>query len=130
MRRDMELIRALLLKFEEMPLEASTVYSIDFGDAMFAIEGYNFDEIVYHLGLILEAGFTEPQNNQGMTSFTYSGLTWRGHDFLDSVRDPKIWLDTKAVLKTAGGFTLDLMMGAAKALVKQKLRELGLDIDV
>ena len=50
-----------------------------------------------------------------------AGLTWRGHDFLDSVRDPEIWRKTKEGATKAGGFTLDLLMDLAKAIIKAKL---------
>jgi hypothetical protein len=57
--------------------------------------------------------------------FVARKLTWAGHDFLDSVRDPKIWSATKDKVKKAGGFTIDIIAGAAKETIKHELVRLG-----
>ena len=51
------------------------------------------------------------------------GLTWNGHDFLDSIRDPKIWAKTKSGAAAAGGFTVDLLKDLAKGLVRKQIEE-------
>jgi hypothetical protein len=124
----MDLVRELLLRLEAMPLQAGANYFIDWSDKMFVVEGVTLDEVVYHLRLIHEAGFTEPRNKQSIQFFSYSGLTWSGHDFLDSVRDARIWRETKEVAKKAGGYTVEILVGAAKALIKNELAKLGLSI--
>ena len=65
-----------------------------------------------------------------MTNLVYSGFSAHGHDFIDSVRDPKIWSETKAILEKTGGASLDVAVVVARALMKQNLKELGLDLDV
>lgn len=130
MRRDMDLVRELLLRLEAKEIPAGTQWFLDMNDEELAIDGRTQDEVFYHLRLLLDAGFTEPRGNQGMSSFTYSGLTWAGHDFLDSVRDPKVWREAKDVVHKAGGYTVDILVAAAKALVKSNLAKLGLNIDL
>jgi hypothetical protein len=122
MRRDMSLIRELMLKLEDMPTDSFQVWSIQYDDELLAVDGRSMGEIAYHLKLILEAGFMEPHDGQGMTSFTYSGLTWAGHDFVDSVRDPEVWRQVKERAQQAGSFTVDLLIGLAKAYAKARLQ--------
>jgi hypothetical protein len=129
MRRDMDLIRELMLRLEAVPLEAGDVWTIPYDDERLAVEGHTFAEIMYHVELIHSARFTEPYGNQGAASLTFSGFTWQGHDFIDSVRDPKIWRDTKSTLQKVGGYTLDIVIGVAKGLLKQQLQQIGLPID-
>ncbi len=50
-------------------------------------------------------------------------LTWDGHDFLDSIRDPVIWQETKEGVKKAGGFSLELLGDLAKGLLKKKIED-------
>lgn len=50
--------------------------------------------IAYNLGLAIDAGFVNGREAGG-GSFLLEGLTWSGHDFLDSVRDDEIWRRTK-----------------------------------
>lgn len=52
-------------------------------------------------------------------------------DFLDTIRDPSIWRETKAGAKKAGGFSLDLLKALAKGLVKKKIEQhTGVELDL
>ena len=50
-------------------------------------------------------------------------LSWQGHDFLDSIRDPEVWNKTKKGAAAAGGFTFDLLKDLAKGFIKTKIEE-------
>ncbi|MGH6849314.1 MAG: DUF2513 domain-containing protein [Methylocella sp.] len=52
-----------------------------------------------------------------------SKLTWAGHDFLDSVRDPKLWEKTKREIDAAEGYTFDLVKDLAKGFIKKQIEE-------
>jgi hypothetical protein len=78
MKRDMELIRYILLQTEAgQPIVGEK------------------EIIVYHIVLLKEAGFVETvvrNNPLGIPSdATILKLTWAGHNFLDAARDDKIW---------------------------------------
>jgi Hypothetical protein (DUF2513) len=129
MKRDMELIRALLLKFEAYPIPAGAVMGFDWSDEFFEIEGYDRDTVIKHFDLLMEAGFIAAPRSQGMTSFMVTGLTWEGHELADSIRNPEVWKKTKAGMKAVGGFGLDLMVQVAKAEGKRLITEkLGIQI--
>jgi hypothetical protein len=36
-------------------------------------------------------------------------LTAAGHDYLDTIRDPEIWRQTKEGARAAGGFTIEML---------------------
>ena len=124
MTRDMDLIRQLLLKLEAFDHPPGTVFILSGHDEEVAIEGYSADQIEYHLDLLREAGFVDSPGSQPMRGITFARLSWAGHDFLDSVRDPKIWAKTKAGATAAGGFTLDLLTALAKGFAKKQIEEL------
>ena len=84
MKRDMELVRTLLLKVEEMPIEAGHVVGIDWSDEFFEVAGYDRDTAIKHFELLMEAGFIAAPSSQGMTQFILTGLTWEGYEFIDS----------------------------------------------
>ena len=73
--------------------------------------------------LLMKAGFIEPTPTQGAAAFGMRGLTWDGHDFLDSIRDPVIWNKTKEGAKKAGGFTVSLLADLAKGLIKTQIEK-------
>jgi hypothetical protein len=58
----------------------------------------------------------------------FRGFTWAGHDFLDSIRDEDIWRKTKMHAEQVGAWTVDTLVGLAKAFIKAKLKaSTGLD---
>ena len=133
MTRDMDLIREILLKLEAWPLEAGQVFIIEPTDLVTVIPDYDVAQISYHMNLISAAGFINDGDGTSgpMLGFLFCGLTWRGHDFLDSVRDPAIWKATKEGASKAGGFSLDLLGALAKGLLKKKIEEhTGVKLDL
>lgn len=123
MKRDMDLIRSLLLKLEGLPLSPSAVVHISPDDEEIAIEGYSSDQIEYHLNLLREQNLIECPGSQPMIGTTFCRLTWEGHDFLDAVRDPEIWRKTKKGTEATGSFTFDLVRDLARGFIKTKIEE-------
>jgi hypothetical protein len=117
MTRDMDLIRQLLLDLEAFDQRPGGISLFQPND--FHIDGYTDNQIDYHLSLIREAGFIDDGGVRPMTGMGFRRLTWIGHDFLDSVRDKTVWDKTKATASQAGGFTVDLLFGIAKEIIKQ-----------
>ena len=129
MKRDMDLVRELLLKLESLPMERGDAFVLSPDDSRIAVDGYSGDEIGYHLSLILEAGFVEDPGSQPMDGITFTRLSWRGHEFLDTVRSPQVWTETKSGLAKIGGASVELAWEIAKGYAKHLARErLGIDL--
>jgi Hypothetical protein (DUF2513) len=110
------LIRELLLKLESWPMERGDVVPIN-PDAI-SIKDHSPHEIEYHLTLLKEAAFVD-----FLQGFYFRGITWAGHDFIDSIRDPGTWAKTKMAAAGAGGFTVELLRDLAKAFIKKQIEE-------
>jgi hypothetical protein len=121
--RDMDLIRELLLKLENLPLGPGAMAILTGHEPEITVDGYSGDQIEYHLVLLKEAGFIECLRTQPMEGVTFRRLSWHGHDFLDSVRSPEVWNKTKKGAEAAGGFTVDLLKDLAKGFVKKQIEE-------
>jgi len=121
MKRNMDLVRDLLLAIEKHPTlaDGSQILSVDSSEKL-GIQDHSLEEIFYHLELLIKKGLID-----GEITLLYiiSGLTWDGHDFLDSIRDPVIWQETKEGVKKAGGFSLELLSDLAKGLIKKKIED-------
>lgn len=122
MKRDMDLIRELMLKLESLPSDGVARFRAD--DAAIQIDGYSPAEVFYHLGLIKEASLIHSTGTGRMGSIEFAGLTVAGHDFLDSVRSPDVWGKTKKVAAAAGGFTVELLVATAKTYLEAKMKGL------
>ena len=126
MRREMDLIRELLLKLEALDVPPGVLVSIYPSAPELAVEGFSADEISHHLRMLENGGMLEgpARGSFGLDgSLLFKQLTWEGRDFLDSVRDPKTWTKTKEGAHAAGGFTVDLLKDLAKGFVKKQIEE-------
>lgn len=123
--RDMDLIRQLLLDLEAFQQRPSGVSHLIAEN--FEIKGYDSNQIDYHLSLINEAGLIDDGGLHPAVGIGFRRLTWAGHDFLDSVRDKTVWDKTKATAVKAGGFSVDLLAGIAKEIIKQNLAKFAGD---
>jgi hypothetical protein len=127
----MDLVRELLLKLEAWQMEMGDVFLIPPDDPGLAVSGSDPAQIEYHLSLLRAERLIDCPGSQPMLGITFAGLTWKGHDFLDSIRDPEIWHTTKEGARRAGGFSLDLLSALAKGLIKNKIEEhTGVKLDI
>lgn len=127
MRRDMDLIRLLLLKLESLEQETGDVCGYDY--STFDTEGYTSEQVIYHLDLMLEAGLIDQGGGASWDYFVFKRLTWAGHDLVDSIRDEEIWRKTKHGALAAGGWSLELLGDLAKGFIRKKVSELcGVDL--
>lgn len=124
MKLEVDLVRQLLLHIEEdADRPISDLDNIE-------IEGWTEEQIQYHVVLLAEAGFIEasvngvPDNEDpSLAHVIYSvrRLTYKGHEFLDTVRDPAIWRKVKEKAKAAGAMTLPVIAQVGAAFIKSQL---------
>jgi hypothetical protein len=116
MKRDNDYIRELLLTIESDPQFDGT-RQVQPGPP--SEPGRSYDDLAYHLTLLIEAGFVVGQPTMQMPFV--SRLTWEGHEFLDDIRDPDVWSKTKERMKGLGSVGLNFVWEIAKAEIKTKL---------
>jgi uncharacterized protein DUF2513 len=93
MKRDMDLIRQILLRIETEGTDDKRLF--------LKIEGYSEGEISYHVKLLAEAGLIRAMDmERGVLGSIWwpISLTWNGHDFLDAARDDTNWNKAKSLV--------------------------------
>ena len=127
MKRDMDLVRLILLKIEE---EYKSTALINL-----SIDGYDMETVAYHCKILHDAGFVSNYNasyaGDELYIFSVGAITWEGNDYLDLVRDNSLWKKTKDTItqkglpmvfdtiKTiAGAFITAATEGIANAIIK------------
>jgi len=120
MKRDMDLVRKLLLAIEAHP-EPDGAFDVD-------VPGYPREQIMYHVQLLHEAGLVSAENVTTFNAFEWQvhSLTWSGHEFLDATRSDTIWRKIKTVMKDRGAtLTFDLIKALA---IKFTAAAIGLEL--
>lgn len=104
MKRDMDLIRKILLAAEALP------YAGDFQ----SLEGVEEEKFVTHALWLKEAGLIEAVGMAGSGSAAkfaiVQGLTWKGTEFVAAMQNESLWARAKEkFMKPGTSFTLDIV---------------------
>ena len=113
MKRDMDLIREILLEIEKLPPNTET--------GEFPIEGWKPEEINYHIRLLCQAGYVDAISVAAMgdDEWIVRSLTWNGHEFLEASRNQTLWNKAKALVAEKGsGLTLEVLKAALSTRVR------------
>ena len=98
MKRDMDLVREILLKIEEQHISTAILN--------LRIEGYDLSTVAYHCKIMHEAGllshYSAQYGSNTLYAFQVGGLTWEGTDYLDKVRDDSVWRKTRDAIVQKG----------------------------
>lgn len=117
MKRDMELIRQILLKIEEEPS--------GWAPSEIKIEGYTKEQIDYHILLMIEAGLLKGEEVTSLSSQSPCGLatrmTWHGHEFLDNSRNPKLWKEAKQIIEKIGSASIQVWTQLLTQIVSRSI---------
>jgi hypothetical protein len=97
MKRDMDLIRTILLEVEAAAPQPGWID--------LEIVGYDPAVISEHVQLLADEGLIEAKDLSAHDGFEFrpTRLTWKGHAFLDAARDETVWERTKARATAKGG---------------------------
>ena len=91
------------------------------------VEKYSKEDILYSLIQLTDAQYIDGSvegYGDGETGVTFSKITWKGHEYLDTVRDPKVWKQTKAATSKLASVSIDIVTQVATNV---SLKLLGID---
>lgn len=120
MKRDMDLVREILLKLEAHP--------DGYAPHGFVVDGYSEDQVGYHVLLMGEAGLllVKDVGSRGTRSpkAIPIRMKWEGHEFLDLAREPSRWKRALDQVKNTGSaMTIEIVRAI---LVGLSMKQAGL----
>jgi hypothetical protein len=121
MKRNMDLIRDILVLISEDPKYDGTKEFYFETPEEFGIHDHSVEEVAYHLALLIDSGYVDGAVTAAAPMQVIRTLTMRGHDFLGSVSDPSVWEKTKQRLKGLYGVALPIVEELAKSEMKKHL---------
>jgi hypothetical protein len=117
MKRDMDVVRAILIVIEDHPRG----YAPD----PLSVAGYSDEQIGYHVYLMGQAGLLEVSDSSHMDGPSPQAIahsiTWVGHEFSANTREEKNWLQAKKLVKGAGDVSFRVWASILETVVKGSL---------
>lgn len=115
MKLDWDLVRKILIEIEQLePRTHIDNYSDKFDD-------YDPDLVGFHMGLLAQRGYIDGvKSNTDDSPYGYiaRALTMNGYDFLDTIRNQKMWNKITTIIKTKGyELTFDTIKAAAAHVI-------------
>ena len=121
MKRDLDLLRSILLKIESLDSSCEIIRLQTFRELC-------DDDVILslHIQLLVDAGFIEASDpfyaDDTVQDFVINRITFAGYDYLDTVRDESVWNEIKQKLISIGkSASLDVVKALGTAIVKQHL---------
>lgn len=121
MKRDMDLVRLMLLRTEShgVDKEAADRHHAE-------CEKYAKPVRAHHIAIMIEAGLIIGQVQTNPEKIPVQGfilrLTWEGHEFLDAARDDTTWKKVRdKVIKPTASFTFGILVEALKYEIKSRI---------
>jgi hypothetical protein len=117
MKRDLDLVRQLMLQIEALPAAPPVQYR------MSEIED---PVLLAHLEMLIEAGLVNGRisRSQGTRGdvISVSGLSWQGHEWIEMVRSQSLWNEVKSTVLDGGGvLTFELTSAVAAKIFRARL---------
>lgn len=123
MKRDMEMVRRILLEIEET---GACDYDFAIRKFMETHEQPTPEENKaqaikeYHYKLLVRTGWIQ----ESSTGLWIEGLSWEAHDFLDTIREDKRWNRVKKYVKDRGEDITTLPLSTLRAVGEKLVTDL------
>ena len=83
---------------------------------------FDNDELIYHVNYCVEAGLLKKSDLSRGEQIFISDLTPKGHEFLNNIREPKIWTGVKGVAAKIGAKSLSAVAQIAANAIKEIIK--------
>lgn len=126
MQLNHDCVRDVLLYVEE-----NANYNVRISTNSIKLKDYSIEEIVYTIEKLSEADFLNVTSVSTMgrqtPGYVVKSITYKGHEFLDNIKDNSVWSDTKKQLSKFSSTSLSIISSVAAQVLSAKIKlHLGL----
>ncbi len=122
MRLNQDCVREALLFIEE-----NVTYGTYADFSKVDLGNYSRNDIIYSADKLLEAGFIEGTKiktiGSGPPGIRITAITWSGHQFLDNIRDNKVWKHTKSIVKDFSSVSLSTILNVSSQVISLLIKD-------
>jgi hypothetical protein len=117
MKRDKDLIKAILEVAEDAPAKHATV--ITPRELPDRFSDVSLGELIRHGHLMIDYGLIKGTGDRH--GITITSITWNGYEFLDNARETTIW---NAAVKAAGGLSWNVFVNVLTETATEYARKI------
>ena len=88
------------------------------------LKNYVSDELTYTVDKLHQCGYIEAHAiiaDGMMPIFRIYSLTYEGHQFLDNIRDNKVWSKTKSTVSKLASVSISVLADVASSIIKSSI---------
>ncbi|WHP40736.1 DUF2513 domain-containing protein [Lysinibacillus boronitolerans] len=125
MKLNQDCVRAVLLELEEKLTLNDDLFLFQIKQ-LDCVEKYGEDTVIYSILKLKEADYllAEPHYfDDELSELTVSSLTWDGHLFLDTIRDNKVWKETKSIVSKFSSVSISLMSTVSSNILNELIKK-------
>lgn len=127
MKLDIDCVRDVMLELESFPIGCYNIHSFSK-----TIRQRGEENVIYTLATLSEAGYIKAKFMMAEAGNYYCDaiycLTFDGHEFLETIREPNIWKQLSGVVINGGTGSIKVIMDIAVELAKQAAaKKLGIE---
>ena len=124
MKRDLDLIRQIMLTLEEKMEYGKNFQSAQLIEVI-QDKTLSAEKLAYHIGLLVESDLIRAKEYKYQsgepTDYLIITITSQGQDFIDTIRQDTTWNKIKEKASNIGGFTLSLLVDIGKEYLKKQI---------
>lgn len=125
MKLNQDCVRSTLLFIEDNAEFGSFLRLEDFLESP-KLKKYDQNEIKYTLGKLAETDFAHLKVQWQNNTIIYAScgmLTWNGHKFVDTIRDPHVWSTTKAVTHKIASVSISMIENISSQVITNLIND-------
>ena len=115
-------MRAVLLEMENMPLHGD----LSMQKLKESLPKFSSDDIEYSILKLDEAGFITAHivnYDNGCIIMSVNDISYNGHQFLETIRDTKVWSQTKSICGKIGSFAIDVIAKVSAEVISNLIKQ-------
>ncbi|MBC6130527.1 DUF2513 domain-containing protein [Listeria seeligeri] len=125
MKLNHECVRKVLLEIEDKQDFLFQNFNYEELKQFDCVTEFGHDVVFYTLYRLKEADFIDFNHkiiNGKIHFFSLSKITWKGHEFLDNIRDDKVWKNTKEIASTFTSASISFLSKIAFNVLSESVK--------
>ena len=86
------------------------------------LKEFDNDSLIYHINYCVESGLLSANEPLGLYQIFIADLSPKGHDFIENIRDNKVWSGVKNIATKIGSKSLNSVIQIATNVITQLIR--------